>query len=214
MPIRIIIADDSPFVLDGLKIIFELDPDFAVIGCAKNGREAVELCKSNDVDIVLMDIQMPEMDGITATKEITRATTAKCLILTTFDDDELIIGALKNGAKGYLLKNHTPDKIKRMAKVVHEGGSILDEVVLSKITEIKKSTAQFDNSLFTERELDIIKLISEGMSNNEIAESLFISVGTVKNYITAILDKTGLAHRTQIAVYYLTGNKRGHSNAD
>ncbi len=215
MPIRIIIADDSPFVLDGLKIIFELDPDFTVVGCAKNGREAVELCHTHAVDIALMDIQMPEMDGILATKEISGGTETKCLILTTFDDDELIIGALKNGAKGYLLKNHTPDKIKRMAKVVHEGGSILDEVVLSKIAEIQKpavpsaQSVQFDRSLFTERELDVIRLISEGMSNSEIAEHLFISVGTVKNYISAVLDKTGLSHRTQIAVYYLTGNKRG-----
>lgn len=206
--IRIAIIDDSPFVRDGLKIIFELDDDFVVVGCGENGKDAVELSHKNDIDIFLMDIQMPIMSGIEATKEICSTTEAKVLILTTFDDDELIVKALKNGAKGYLLKNHTPDKIKQMVKLILEGGSILEEGVLEKIAQ-KSSYSEkknnFNLSRFTERETEIIELISQGLSNQEIADKLFISLGTVKNYISSILDKTGLAHRTQIAVAYLTG---------
>ncbi len=207
--IKLVIADDSPFVRDGLRVIFELDEEFEVVGCAENGLQAVELCKNFHADICLMDIQMPLMNGIEATGLINSDTT-KVLILTTFDDDDLIIKALKNGAKGYLIKNHPPEKIKQMVKIVYAGGGVLDEVILEKITDNNKMTymnGAFDQSEFTERELSIIKLISEGCSNKEIADNLFITLGTIKNYISTILDKTELSHRTQIAVYYLTGRK-------
>jgi DNA-binding NarL/FixJ family response regulator len=208
--IKIVIVDDSPFVREGLKIIFELDNDFELIGCAENGKEAVSIDSQNEVDIYLMDIQMPVMDGIEATRIISAKGKSKVLILTTFDDDDLIMEALKMGAKGYLIKNHPPEKIKQMVKIVHYGGSILEEAILEKIAKNsidKPVKTQFDSNIFTERELEIIMLISQGYSNKNIADNLFISEGTIKNYISAILDKTQLAHRTQIAIYYLTGKK-------
>lgn len=207
-PIKIVIADDSDFVRDGLRVIFELDDDFKVIGTAKNGLEAVTLGVYNKVDVFLMDIQMPEMDGIEATREITERNLGKVLVLTTFDDDELIESALLNGAKGYLIKNHTPDKIKQMVKALHSGGNILDETVFEKIKyKANKQSVDFDKSLFTPKEYEIITEIANGLSNKDIAAKLYISEGTVKNHISNILDKTGLSHRTQLAVYYLTGKK-------
>jgi len=169
---------------------------------------AAELADNNNVDVFLMDIKMPEMNGIEATKHIAAKGTSKILILTTFDDDDLIIQALKMGAKGCIIKNHPPEKIKQMVRVIYEGGSVLEEAVLQKVAsgwELSKQDYQFKDALFTEREMDIIKLIAKGYSNKDIVDELYLSEGTVKNYISAILSKTGLSHRTQIAVYYLTG---------
>ncbi|MDF2614030.1 MAG: response regulator containing a CheY-like receiver domain and an DNA-binding domain [Clostridia bacterium] len=206
--IRVIVADDSDFVRDGLKIIFELDDEFEVVGTAASGKEAVELATMRKTDIVLMDLEMPVMDGIEATKQITAQSLAKVLVLTTFDDDERIQKALLNGAKGYLIKNHTPDKIKQMLKALYSGGNVLDECIFDKITQMGQfKNMSFDESLFTQREGEIIRAVSEGLSNKEIAQKLFISEGTVKNHISAVLDKADLTHRTQIAVYYLTGKK-------
>ncbi len=206
--IKVIIVDDSDFVRDGMRIILSVDEEFQVLGCAKNGKEALELAMKEKADVILMDIQMPEMDGIEATKEIVKRKLGKVLILTTFDDNELVEKALKNGADGYLIKNHTPDQLKQMIKSVFHGVNIIDEKVFSKFTDMGiKSSSNFDSSIFTTRELDIILAISEGLSNKEIAEKLFISEGTVKNHISTILEKGGLSHRTQVAVYYLTGRK-------
>lgn len=206
--IKVIIADDSDFVRDGMRIILSVDEQFQVIGCAKNGREALDLAMKEKADVILMDIQMPEMDGIEATKEIVKRRLGKVLILTTFDEDDLVEKAIKSGADGYLIKNHTPEQLKQMIKSIHDGVNILDGQVFSKFTDTGiKSNKGFDDSIFTARELDIIVAIAEGLSNKEIAEKLFISEGTVKNHISTILEKGGLSHRTQVAVYYLTGRK-------
>ena len=125
-----IIADDSDFVRDGMRILLEVDEDFEVIGCARNGREAIEIAKESTPDIFLMDIQMPEMVGIEATKYIVENNLGKVLILTTFDDDELVQNALKNGAKGYLIKNHTPEHLKQMIKSVYNGTGVMEDVIL------------------------------------------------------------------------------------
>lgn len=206
--IKVIIVDDSDFVRDGMRIILSVDEEFLVLGCAKNGKEALDIAMKNKADVILMDIQMPVMDGIEATGEIVRRKLGKVLILTTFDDDELVNKAIKNGADGYLIKNHTPEQLKQMIKSVHHGVNILDGQVFSKFTDagIKPSTG-FDRNIFTVRELDIITAIAEGLSNREIAEKLFISEGTVKNHISTILEKGDLDHRTQVAVYFLTGRK-------
>lgn len=207
--IRVIIADDSDFVRDGMRIILSVDEDFEVLACAANGREAVELAKSHAADVILMDIQMPEMDGIEATKEIVSANLGRVLILTTFDDYDLVKQALQSGAKGYLIKNHTPDQLKQMIKSIYSGVGVMDDSILEKLANESRSmeSERFGRDCFTARELDIIKAVAQGLSNKEIAEKLFISEGTVKNYISIILDKESLPHRTALAVYYLTGKK-------
>lgn len=208
--IKVIIADDSDFVRDGMRIILEVDEAFEVIGCARNGKEAIDIAKECPPDIFLMDIQMPEMDGIEATKYIVENNLGKVLILTTFDDDDLVQRALKNGAKGYLIKNHTPEHLKQMIKSVYNGTGVMEDSILenlAKNTEVK--VTGFCKDGYTVRELDIIKAVAEGLSNKEIANKLFITEGTVKNYITSILAKENLSHRTALAVYYLTGKKQG-----
>ena len=207
--IRIIIADDSDFVRDGMRIILDVDEDFEVLGCARNGREAIEIAKESAPDIFLMDIQMPEMDGIEATKYIVENNLGKVLILTTFDDDELVQSALKNGAKGYLIKNHTPEHLKQMIKSVYHGTSVMEEGMLENLAKhTDAKTNEFCEDGYTAREMDIIKAVAEGLSNKEIANKLFITEGTVKNYITSMLAKENLSHRTALAVYYLTGKKQ------
>ena len=214
--IKVIIADDSDFVRDGMKIILDVDDGFDVLGTAATGREAIEIAEKTAPDIFLMDIQMPEMDGIEATKIIVERDLGKVLILTTFDDDDLVRRALQNGAKGYLIKNHTPEHLKQMIKSVYYGSGVMDENVLGSLTaaggsdntgSIGSAASGFDASEYTERELEIVKAVAEGLSNKEIAAKLYISEGTVKNYITGILSKEGLSHRTALAVYYLTGRK-------
>ena len=213
--IKVIIADDSDFVRDGMKIILDVDDEFEVIGTAGTGKEAIELARKNPPDIFLMDIQMPEMDGIEATRIIVEEGLGKVLILTTFDDDELVRKALKNGAKGYLIKNHTPEHLKQMIKSVYNGLGVMEENVLESLASAPASSdsdadpvsSGFDASDYSPRELEIIKAVADGLSNKEIAGKLFISEGTVKNYISNILGKEGLTHRTALAVYYLTGRK-------
>ncbi|MDR0269051.1 response regulator transcription factor [Paenibacillus sp.] len=240
MKIRVLIADDNSFIREGMKIILNTFGEFDVLATVEDGREAVDYCLAHEVDVALLDVRMPNMNGVEATKLISEQTVTKPLILTTFDDDEYILDAIRFGAKGYLLKNNDPERIRDAIKGVHNGQSVLQDVVLEKLksqmlggrepvqafsapvaaagkeaTQIgseqngdSSSTCPFDRSLFTERELDVMSHIAQGLSNKEISKQLFISEGTTANYITAILNKTGLSHRTQIAIYYLTGKTR------
>lgn len=209
MKIRVLIADDDELIREGLKIILQTDEKLEVVGCVTNGQQAVDFCTAKEVDVALLDVRMPVMDGLQAAREISSKTSAKPLILTTFDDEDFILDAIRNSARGYLLKNSSPVKIMDSIKLVHEGGIVMQDAVMDKIknglTGHKKP--KIPEELFSERELEIVKLIAKGLSNKEIAKELFMSEGTIKNYISTILDKTGLEHRTQIAIYYLTGNK-------
>ncbi|MFP5113811.1 response regulator [Bacillaceae bacterium C204] len=210
MKIKVIIADDNSFIREGLKIILSTYEEFEVLDTVSDGKEAVDYCLAHEVDIALLDVRMPNMNGVEATKLIAAQTSTKPIILTTFDDDEYILDAIKNGAKGYLLKNNDPEQIRDAMKSVFNGNNILQDVILEKIKSNLSSTnkepdTKMDLNQFTERERDILSLIAKGYSNKAISKEIFISEGTVANYITSILGKTGLEHRTQIAIYYLTG---------
>jgi len=209
MVIKLLIADDDALIREGLKIILGLDEDFEIVACVENGLEAVEFCTQNPVDIALLDVRMPVMNGVLATREICAKTRTKPLILTTFDDEAFITEAIKYGAKGYLLKDTPPEKIKSAIRLVYGGNAIMQDAVLGKLIEGLGTTKRsiIDKSLFSERELGIMELIAKGLSNREIAKQLFISEGTAKNYITSILNKTGLEHRTQVAIYYLNAGE-------
>lgn len=211
MKIRVIIADDNSFIREGMKIILSSFGEFDVLATLHDGREAVDYCRDHEVDVALLDVRMPNMNGVEATRLLTEQTAVKPLILTTFDDDEYIFDAIRFGAKGYLLKNNDPEKIRDAIRSVHSGNNVLQDVVVEKIkTSLvpgpKEKEAPIDRSLFTERELDIMALIAKGLSNKEVSRQLYLSEGTVANHITSILGKTGLEHRTQIAIYYLTGS--------
>lgn len=203
--IRIVMADDDVIIREGLKIILELQPDFELLGTAQNGAEAVKLCREKKPDVVLLDIRMPEMDGITASEIIMRDELSKPLLLTTFDEEDYIFRALKTGVSGYILKNSPPDRIFSSIRVVYNGGTVFQpdivEYIRSRVSAISPDASIFE--LLSERELDVVRLIAKGYSNNQIAEELFLSSGTVRNHISVILQKTGLEHRTQIAIQYL-----------
>lgn len=215
MKIKVMIADDNSFIREGMRIILTSFDEFEVLATVQDGQEAVDFCKQNEVDVALLDVQMPNMNGVEATKLISQQTGTKALILTTFDDEAFILDAIRNGAKGYLLKNNDPERIRDAIITVYNGHNVLQDAVLDKLKsnllaekdKYKKvdGASKIDRSLFTDREYDIMSHIAKGLSNREISKKLFISEGTIANHITSILSKTGLTHRTQIAIYFLTG---------
>lgn len=207
MPIKLLIADDDSLIRESLKIIIGFDSEFQVVAAVENGYKAVECCRTDKIDVALLDVRMPVLNGVLAVKQIREVCETKCLILTTFDEDSFIKDAMDFGAKGYILKNNSPDKIKDAIRAVNSGNMVIENIVMEKVMNSVKnySNQKIDKKLFTERELEIMNAISEGLANKEIAGKLFISEGTVKNYISSILSKTGLEHRTQIAIYYLKG---------
>ena len=204
MSIRIIICDDDKLIRESLKILLPLKGDVEIVGEAENGYEAIDLCVQNQVDVALLDIRMPKLNGVQAVKRIVEKTDTKCLIITTFDEEEYVNEAISYGAKGYILKNSSPEQIIDAINTVYNNNVVLNDSVLDKI-QGKQAEPIFKKYDFTEREKEIIVSISEGLSNKEISNKLFISEGTVRNYITNILEKTNLEHRTAIAVNYLKG---------
>lgn len=214
MNIRVIIADDNSFIREGMRIILSTYGDFEVLAAVGDGEEAVAFCREHEVDVALLDVRMPIMNGVEATRILSEETRTKPLILTTFDDDEYILDAIRYGAKGYLLKNNDPERICDAIRSVYHGHNVLQNVILDKLkgslgeNRTPAESLPINKSLFTERELEVMSRIAKGLSNKEIAKELFISEGTVANYITSILNKTSLEHRTQIAIYYLTGRIR------
>lgn len=201
---NLIIIDDDPFVTGALKILLEANPNITVLASGSNGKEAVSLYLRHRPDILLMDIRMEEMDGLTASEQILQEyPDAKILLLTTFSDDEYIIKALLLGAKGYLLKQDYATIVPAL-EAVASGQTVFGNEIISRIPSLMQQKESFDyHSLdINDRELEIIRLIAEGLSNKEIASALFLSEGTVRNYLSSILDKLHLRDRTQVAVFY------------
>lgn len=204
MAIKVLLADDDRLITESLKMIIEQDARLEVAAIAGDGCEAVDICRSQKIDVALMDIRMPNLNGVEATKEIVKNTDTKVLVLTTFDEDEYISKTFEYGAKGYLLKNNPPDMIINAIVSVYYGNSVVQSQVMEKLSF---SGENKDEKLagLTTREKEIVKEIAEGATNKDIAAKLFISEGTVKNNITNILSKLNLRHRTEIAIYYLKG---------
>lgn len=203
--INIVIVDDDALIRESLKIILSMNENLNIIGTFDNALKAMDECKNQPIDIVLLDVRMPIINGVEATKEFVKFKNTKVIILTTFDEDEYVREGIRNGASGYLLKNTPPEEIVDAINLVYRGNNVYGREIIDKLKESLENKTSIDRTLFTERELQIMELISEGLSNKEISNRLFISEGTVKNYISSILSKTSLNHRTQIAIYYLKG---------
>lgn len=208
--IKVVIADDQAIVREGLKMVVNHMENINVIAVAPNGQEAVESCSIHQPDIVLMDIQMPILNGVEATKQIKdKFPSIKVIILTTFNDDEYIFEALSFGASGYLLKDAGAEKIEEAIREAYQGGAVIQpivaEKVIKKMQQIKKEEKPTDERLrlLTKREVDILKLIGEGKNNDEIASELYITKGTTKNHISNLLTKLQLRDRTQLAIFAL-----------
>lgn len=208
--IKLLLADDQDILTEGLKLILGAEEDIEIVGTANNGKKAYDLCRLRQSDLVLMDIQMPEVNGVQATAMIkSDFPHIKIIVLTTFNDDEYIYDALKNGASGYLLKDTSPGEILKAVRTVYRGGALIQSEVAVKVINkfFQLANESVDKNmdpkvqLLTEREREICRLIAEGKNNQEIAEDLYLSQGTVKNHITRVLEKLDLRDRTQLAVF-------------
>lgn len=203
-PIRVLIADDHPIVRQGFKTMIDAYPDLSVIAEAADGEQAVRLAADLRPDVLVIDILMPLKDGISAIQEITQANPdARILVLTSFPEDDNILRAIKAGALGYHLKESAPEQLVESIRALHRGEVVLHTLVARRlIQEVKQPQASHreDESL-TPRELDVLRCLARGLSNQEIAEELHVSVRTVTTHIRNILDKLQLANRTQAALY-------------
>ncbi|HEX2937586.1 MAG TPA: response regulator transcription factor [Ruminiclostridium sp.] len=203
---KVLIADDDALVRDGLKLLLSLEDGIEVVATAENGQDAFEKCGEYSPDIVLMDIRMPEVDGVIGTGLIKkRYPGISVVILTTFRDDEYIKEALKNGAAGYILKSMPADAMVQNLRAVAKGGVVFQREIAGTISSMIKEGGKTDASALglSQRETEVMRLVSDGLSNREISEKLYISEGTVRNYVTVILEKLGLRDRTQLAIFYL-----------
>lgn len=217
--IKVLIADDIQILRQGLKAILSLDTDIEVIATAENGQEAFQKCKVYQPDVVLMDMRMPEYDGAYGIRSIkAELPTVKVLVLTTFDDDETIAKAVESGADGYILKEMEDEKVIASVKAVYSGISVFGDGVYERMRQ-KINTApeqleiepesvggyynllDHDEISFTERELDMLKLLADGYDNKEIADELCLADGTVRNNLSRLLEKVQAKDRTQLAVY-------------
>ncbi|MBN3898985.1 MAG: response regulator transcription factor [Nostoc sp.] len=207
--IKVLLVDDQSLIRQGLKALLELEADIEIVGEAENGEQAINLVAEFQPDVVLLDIRMPIMDGVAATREIKkRFVKTKILVLTTFDDDEYVSAALQNGAMGYLLKDTPSEELAVAIRAVHKGYTPLGPGIVKKLlTQFSHPTPTqslpVPSSLaeLTPREKEVLQLIATGASNREIAHQLYISEGTVKNHVTNILNRLNLRDRTQAAIW-------------
>ncbi len=203
---KVLIVDDDALIRDSLSMLLNMEEDFEVAGTAENAKQALDICRQQQPDIVLMDIRMPVMDGVLGTKMFKEHfPQVKVVILTTFRDDEYITQALKNGARGYILKSQPADSIVEGLRAVSKGHLVLEQDVAESISSQLKEKNNFrpEDYRLTSREMEILQLVGQGMSNREIALKLFLTEGTTRNYITQLLEKLKLRDRTQLAIFYL-----------
>ena len=211
--IRVLLVDDQPLIRRGLRALLKPELDLDIVGEAENGEAAIDLLQTTNADVILMDIRMPIMDGVAATKAIVPAfPNTKILILTTFDDTAYVTQALQNGASGYLLKDTPADELVSAIALIHKGYTQLSPGLAQKLlapppqsppppSQFSPPNSQFQTPL-TPREEEILSLIASGSNNREIAQHLYLSEKTVKNHITNLLSHLGLRDRTQAAIYY------------
>ena len=206
--VRILLVDDQRLMREGLHTLLEMEPGLHVAGEASQGQEALELYARLRPDVVLMDVRMPIMDGVEATRQLmSRWPTCRVIILTTFDDDEYVFDGLRAGALGYLLKDVSIQELAEAIRTVMGGGVLIEPSVARKVvaefarmtSSSPKAASNLDEPL-SEREIDILRLLSQGLTNREIAQRLYLAEGTVKNYVTNILAKIGARDRTQAAL--------------
>lgn len=209
--IKILIADDQQLIRDSIKIILESNDDFSVTDTVANGKEALNSIEKNKPDVILMDVRMPVMDGTVCTKYVKeKYPDIKVIILTTFDDDDFIFSALKYGASGYLLKGGSPADLFTAIRTVAQGGAMINPDITEKVFRLFSKMAQANYTIsvndqetkdFSKSEWCVIQQVSLGLSNKEISTKLFLSEGTVRNYISKILEKLNLRDRTQLAIW-------------
>ncbi|RCK73477.1 MAG: putative two-component system response regulator [Anaerolineae bacterium] len=203
--IRVIVVDDQAVVCDGLELILGSDPQLQVVGKAYDGDQALEQVAEKKPDLVLMDLKMPGLNGIQATREIKRRfPEVKVLALTTYGEDEWVFDAIRAGADGYLLKGIKREELLQAVKGTMEGKTHVDPAVAGKLFQsVARATAPFPTKLkeaLSEREVEILRLIAQGYTNAEIADKLYLTRGTVRNYVSSILEKLGVEDRTQAAI--------------
>jgi DNA-binding NarL/FixJ family response regulator len=208
-PIRVVLVDDEALVRSGLRLILEGDPALRVVGEAGDGQAGIELVAANDPDVVLMDIRMPRLDGLAATRELlAERPDLKIIVLTTFDTDEMVLTALRLGASGFLLKDTPPAELIDAVRQVASGRTALSQPVITQLIKTatdrpepeRRSEAAARLGRLTPRERDVAIAIARGLSNAEIAEAHFVSVTTVKTHVGRILDKLAVGNRVQIAI--------------
>lgn len=201
---KILITDDDILVCNALKIILQVESDIEIAGICTDGKSTISTYQKEKPDILLIDIRMPEMTGLETSREILQlCPDAKIIFLTTFSDDDYIIKALQMGAKGYLIKQDF-ESIAPALRAVHQGQNVFGNEIISRLPDLMSSTGSFSSGQnnLTDKEKEIIKLIAEGKSNRELAVELSLSEGTVRNYLSNILEKLQLRDRTQLAIYY------------
>ncbi|MDQ3034937.1 MAG: response regulator transcription factor [Myxococcota bacterium] len=202
--IRVLVVDDQSLFREGLRSVLSADPELEVVGEAANGQEALAACERLSPDVVLMDMQMPVLDGVAATRRLqVQQPRCKVVVLTTFDDDEVIFEGLRAGAVGYLLKDATAARLGEAIRAAARGESFLQPSVASKvIAELSRLRARpaAPASLVTARELEVLQRLGRGASNKEIAAALFVTEGTIKNHVTSIFEKLAVSSRTEAAM--------------
>lgn len=209
MSTRVLLADDHEMVRAGFRIILDAQPDIEVVGEAENGQVAVDLARELTPDLICMDVQMPVLDGLEATRKVTASTDVAVIMLTTFDREDYLFAALEAGASGFLLKNSSPEKLVEAVYTIASGDALLSPEVTRRVIQrfssanapaASRPTAAELKQL-TDREAEVLQLVAQGLSNSEIARSLYVGDATVKSHVSKILQKLALRDRIQAVVF-------------